>query len=340
MEQNMSAALEAQRSAHPLLEIRGLCVTFRRHPHMIQAVAGLTFRLGAGRTLAIIGESGSGKTVSCRALMGLLPASATVTGSARLAGTDLIALKEPEMRRHRGSAISMVFQDPARSLNPTMRVGYQITEVVRHHEPVDGQTARRRALELLDLLRVPDAARRFLAYPHELSGGTRQRVLIAIALAGRPKLLIADEATRSLDAITQAGILALLKDLQRQLNMALILVSHDLSLASRVADEILVMYAGRAVEHAATRSLFGHPRMPYTRALIDAIPRFDLPPHSPFPVVPGHPPDLSALPAGCAFAPRCGRASARCKDTQPVFAEQAHEHRYACWNPCDDEPRS
>ena len=321
----------------PLLQVSDLRVRFEaRRGAPVQAVAGLSYELDAGRTLAIIGESGSGKTVSSRAIMGLLPDYAKVTGSARLDGTELIGLNDSEMRRHRGADVAMVFQDPARSLNPTMRVGTQITEAVNAHADLDKAAARERALELLGLVRLPAAEQRFGEYPHQLSGGMRQRVMIAIALAAQPRLLIADEATTALDVTTQAQIMELLLELQEKLGMALVMISHDLGLAASFADEVVVMYAGRAVEQAPTRELFAHVRMPYTKALLDAIPRVERAPHTPLPVVAGRPPDLAALPAGCPFHPRCPKAQDMCRETAPPLEEGSPGHRWACWFPCED----
>ena len=320
----------------PLLEVRDLRVDFSHGGRRIRAVNGLSYALPVGRTLALIGESGSGKTVSSRAIMGLLPATATVSGSVRFEGQELIGLSDKAMRRHRGADIAMVFQDPSRSLNPTMRIGAQIAEAVRAHARVDRGAARDRALELLKLVRLPSPEQRLHEYAHQLSGGMRQRVVIAIALASEPKLLIADEATTALDVTTQAQIMELLRDLQRQLGMALVMISHDLGLAASFADEVVVMYAGRAVEQAPTRELFAHVRMPYTKALLDAIPRVERPPHTPLPVVAGRPPDLAALPAGCPFSPRCPKAQDMCRETAPPLEEGSPGHRWACWFPCED----
>jgi oligopeptide/dipeptide ABC transporter ATP-binding protein len=323
-------------AAGPLLEVSDLRVDFRLGGDHVRAVDGLGYTVAAGRTLAVIGESGSGKTVSSRAVMGLLPPSASVSGSIRFEGSELLGLGDKQLREHRGSSFAMVFQDPSRSLNPTMRIGKQVTEAVRAHLPLDRAAARERAIELLALVRLPAPERRFQEYPHQLSGGMRQRVVIAMALAGNPKLLFADEATTALDVTTQAQIMELLADLQRRLGMALVLISHDLGLAASFADEVVVMYAGRAVERAPTRKLFARVRMPYTKALLEAIPRVERPPHSALPVVPGRPPDLAALPPGCPFAPRCPNARDRCREEAPPFAEGEPEHWWACWFPCED----
>ena len=317
-----------------LLEVRDLSVTFRRGKSEVRAVNGLGYRVEAGRTVAIIGESGSGKTVSSRAVMGLLPASAAVTGSARLDGAELIGLSPRAMRRHRGADIAMVFQDPGRSLNPTIRVGHQITEAIRAHLPLSRRQAHERAVELLGLVRLSAPAHRFDEYPHQLSGGMRQRVMIALALSCGPRLLIADEATTALDVTTQAQVMDLLMDLKSQLGMALVMISHDLSLAASYADDVIVMYAGQLVEQAPTKALFSDVRMPYTRALLEAIPRLEREPHEMLPPIPGRPPDLSARPAGCPFAPRCAGARPRCGEQAPPVTEDGDGHRWACWFPC------
>jgi oligopeptide/dipeptide ABC transporter ATP-binding protein len=316
-----------------LLEVEDLRVAFAAGGREIRAVDGVSYKVDAGHTLAIIGESGSGKTVGCRAIMGLLPTGTAISGSARLRGTELIGLSDAALRKHRGSDMAMVFQDPARSLNPTMRVGAQITEAIRTHRKVSKAEAHAQAVELLRLVRIPAADRRFYEYPHQLSGGMRQRVVIAMALACRPKLLIADEATTALDVTTQAQIMELLLELRAELGMTLMLISHDLGLARSCADEVIVMYAGQIVEQASTPQLFTSVRMPYTQALFEAIPRLERPAHSPLPVIGGRPPDLSALPAGCSFAPRCRRAADDCRTIAPPLAEHEPGHRWACWHP-------
>ncbi|CCH88343.1 ABC transporter ATP-binding protein, putative oligo/dipeptide transport protein [Modestobacter italicus] len=320
----------------PLLTVEDLRVQFTRGGRRINAVNGLSYEMVPGRLMAIIGESGSGKSVSSRALMGLLPGTATITGSIRLDGRELIGLDEKELRKLRGGDIAMVFQDPARSLNPTMKIGAQITEAVRAHADLDKKGAQDRAVELLRLVRLPAPERRFHEYPHQLSGGMRQRVMIAIALAGEPRLLIADEATTALDVTTQAQIMELLVELRERLGMAVIMISHDLGLAASYAEDVVVMYAGRAVEHAPVQTLFSNVRMPYTRALLGAIPALEREPHSMLPVTPGQPPDMSALPRGCPFRPRCPNATDKCLE-HPPFLEHEPDHWYACWHPAGTE---
>jgi oligopeptide/dipeptide ABC transporter ATP-binding protein len=319
-------------ASEPLLTVSDLRVVFTRGDRRIHAVNGLSYDLHAGRMLAIIGESGSGKSVSSRALLGMLPPSADVSGSAKITGTELVGMPDRQMRRLRGGDLAMVFQDPSRSLNPTMRIGSQLTEAIGVHERHDRRSMRERAVELLRLVRLPAPERRFFEYPHQLSGGMRQRVMIAIALAGKPRLLIADEATSALDVTTQAQIMELLVELQQSLGMAVILISHDLGLAASYAQDVLVMYAGRAVEYAPTEKLFAALRMPYTRALLGAIPQLEAEPHTPLPVIHGQPPDLSALPAGCPFRPRCDAASDRCVEA-PALTEHEPQHWWACWHP-------
>jgi oligopeptide/dipeptide ABC transporter ATP-binding protein len=322
-----------------LLQVDDLRVAFAAGGREIRAVDGVSYSVEAGRTLAIIGESGSGKTVGCRAIMGLLPGTAAISGSARLRGTEMIGLSDSELRRHRGQDMAMIFQDPARSLNPTLRVGAQITEAITTHRKVGKSEARAQAIELLRLVRIPAAERRFHEYPHQLSGGMRQRIMIAMALACRPKLLIADEATTALDVTTQAQIMELLLELQTELGMALILISHDLGLAASYADEVVVMYAGKIVEQAPAKRLFGAGgtvKMRYTRALLDAIPHLERAAHTELPVVSGRPPDPMALPLGCSFAPRCPAAEADCTVEEPALVEHAAGHRWACYHPCEN----
>jgi oligopeptide/dipeptide ABC transporter ATP-binding protein len=322
-----------------LLEVEDLRVSFAVGGREVRAVDGVSYTVEPGRTLAIIGESGSGKTVGCRAIMGLLPFNTAVSGSARLRGSELIGLTDAQLRKHRGQDMAMVFQDPARSLNPTMRVGVQITEAIRTHRKVDKREAHKQAVELLRLVRIPAPERRFHEYPHQLSGGMRQRVMIAIALACRPKLLIADEATTALDVTTQAQIMELMLELQAELGMSLVFISHDLGLAASYADEVVVMYAGKIVEQAPAKKLFGAGgtvRMRYTRALLDAIPHIERAAHTELPVVAGRPPDPTAMPPGCSFAPRCAHAADDCLAKSPALAEHSPGHSWACWHPCEN----
>src|SRR6201994_4589680 len=322
-----------------LLEVEDLRVAFAAGGREVRAVDGISYKVDPGRTLAIIGESGSGKTVGCRAIMGLLPTGTEISGSARLRGTELIGLSDSQLRKHRGSDMAMVFQDPARSLNPTMRVGKQITEAIRTHRKVSKKDARDQAVELLRLVRIPAPERRFNEHPDQLSGGMRQRVAIHLAPACRPRLLIADEATTALDVTTQAQIMELLLELQQGLDMALIFISHDLGLAASYADEVVVMYAGKVVEQAPAKRLFGAGgtvKMRYTRALLDAIPHLERPAHTELPVVAGRPPDPASLPPGCNSAPRCPAAADDCTAKAPALAEHAPGHRWACWHPCEN----
>lgn len=314
-----------------LLAVKDLHVSFDTGSRIVRAVNGLSYTLDRGRMLAIIGESGSGKSVSSRALMGLLPPKAKISGSITFRGEQLIGKGEREMRKLRGSSMAMVFQDPARSLNPTMSVGNQITETLRVQTKMSKQAAKDRGMELLKLVRIQAPERRFHEYPHQLSGGMRQRVMIAIALAGEPDLLIADEATTALDVTTQAQIMELLVELQERLGTAVIMISHNLGLAASYAQDVVVMYAGREVEYAPSTTLFADVRMPYTRALLAAIPKLDGTPHTLLPTIPGQPPNLAALPKGCPFQPRCDLATDQCA-TPPPFQEHRPEHWWACWH--------
>lgn len=328
-----AAQPEVQPWPGPLLEVSDLRVTFRARGSTVYAVQGISFSAEPGRTLAIIGESGSGKTVSAQAVMGILPRSARVEGSIRFKGEEMVGRSAHDLRDYRGRCVAMVFQNPERSLNPTMRIGTQVAEAVRTHLPVDRKRAHDRAVELLRMVRLPSPDRRYYEYPHQLSGGMRQRVVIAIALACEPAVLIADEATTALDVTTQAQIMDLLMDLQQQTGTALLMISHDLGLAASYADEVMVMYAGKIVEQAPTEQLFANVRMPYTQALLDAIPRIELEPHFLLPVVGGRPPDLSAIPAGCPFAPRCPEVQQDCKDSAPPLEQHEPERWWACWHP-------
>jgi len=333
-----AAAPERQLGPSPLLEVSDLRVTFQTRLGTVYAVQGVNLTVEPGRTLALIGESGSGKTVSAQAIMGILPRSAKVSGSIKFKGDEIVGCGEHELRDYRGRSVAMVFQNPERSLNPTMRAGMQIAEAIQVHLPVTKKEAHERAVELLRMVRLPAPERRFYEYPHQLSGGMRQRVVIAIALACDPAVLIADEATTALDVTTQAQIMDLLLDLQQETGTALLMISHDLGLAASYAEEVIVMYAGKIVEQAPTKELFAGVRMPYTQALLDAIPRIEMEPHVLLPVVGGRPPDLAVIPPGCSFAPRCPRAEQDCKDTSPPLQQHEPGRWWACWHPLGKEP--
>ncbi|MGH9029661.1 MAG: ABC transporter ATP-binding protein [Acidimicrobiales bacterium] len=317
-----------------LLEVEELHTGFKTPRGLARAVDGVSFELHRSKTLGIVGESGSGKTMLVRSIMGLLPTgSVERSGTVRFAGHDLTALEPPQLRDIWGTQMALVFQDPMTALNPVVRIGRQITESLRMRAGLDRSAARETAVSLLKSVGIPDPARRLRAYPHELSGGMRQRVMIAISIACSPRLLLADEPTTGLDVTVQAQILALLRNLQRERQMAMILVTHDLSVVAGFTDEIAVMYAGRIVEHAATRVLFSDTRMPYTEALLGSIPRLSEPSHTRLRVIPGRPPDLALQPEGCAFAPRCAYVQDRCRREAPPLRTAGPGHRFACWYP-------
>jgi len=299
-----------------LLDVRNLSARFAGDDAVVTAVDDLSFTLRLGETLCLLGESGSGKTVTMRALMRLLPPTAILSGSVMLDGIDVMALDGSQLKSIRGSKLSMVFQDPMSALDPVFTIGSQIAEIVIAHEGLSRQEARARALELLDIVKIPSAKRRLDAYPHQLSGGLRQRAMIAIALSCRPKLLLADEPTTALDATVQIQILHLLREIQRTLGMAMILVTHDLGVACETADRIAVMYAGRFVETADVRSLVHTPWHPYTIGLFTSAVAGQARGQV-LSQIPGSPPDLSDLPPGCPFAPRCAQALDRCRSERP-----------------------
>ncbi|KAF0218440.1 MAG: peptide/nickel transport system ATP-binding [Geobacteraceae bacterium] len=321
--------------ARHLLLLDNLSVHIPVPGGILRAVDGVSLSLEPGKTLAIVGESGCGKSMLCRAIMGILPGAAAVGGRIVFAGEDLRTLSEKGLNGIRGRRIGIVLQDPMSSLNPVIKIGQQIAEPMRHHLRMPAAGAMERAVSLLDSVGIPQPAQRVDCYPHQLSGGMRQRVAIAIALACDPQLLIADEPTTALDVTVQAEILNLLGRLQKERNMGMILVTHDLGVVAGRAHDTAVMYAGRIVEQAQTPELFDRMRMPYTRALFDSVPRLDDPPNRVLPAIDGQPPDLAALPPGCRFAPRCMRAQERCRVEEPSLVENGREdHRYACWFPC------
>jgi peptide/nickel transport system ATP-binding protein len=301
----------------PLLEIRDLKVSFWTPAGVLEAVSGIDLELDRGEVLGLVGESGSGKSVAMKAVLGLLPSRARVSGAIRFRGRDVLALDEREMRRLRGGRIAMIFQDPLTAFNPVARVGDQIAEMLwLHDRALSRRELRARSIELLELVSIPEPTRRIDAYPHEFSGGMRQRAMIAMALANNPELLIADEPTTALDVTVQAQILDVLRDLQRRLGIGLVLVTHDLGVVAGMAQRVAVMYAGRLVEQAPVDMLFARPRHPYTHGLIGAVPRPDQR-SGELLTIEGSPPSLAARPAGCAFAPRCPHAVELCRRERP-----------------------
>jgi peptide/nickel transport system ATP-binding protein len=319
-----------------VLEVKNLQTVFFTASGLFRAVDNLSLTVRRGETLAIVGESGCGKSVSALSIMRLVPdpPGRIVGGEVWLEGTDLLALDNETMRDIRGNRISMIFQEPMTSLNPVMRIGDQITEAVRLHQPLSAKQAWTQAVEMLRLVRIPEPARRAQEYPHQLSGGMRQRAMIAMALACRPTLLIADEPTTALDVTIQAQILALIMDLQKELGTGLVLITHDLGVVAQTAQRVIVMYAGQKVEEADVDGLFAAPRHPYTRGLMASIPTLPLPgtrPSARLAEIPGTVPSLVRLPQGCAFAPRCPLAIERCRAEYPPLEKFGGNHWAACW---------
>jgi oligopeptide/dipeptide ABC transporter ATP-binding protein len=329
-----SAPYAVRPAARRLLDVVEIATHFRTPRGVVRAVDGVSLSLDRGTTLGIVGESGSGKSVLSRSIMGLLPKRNVIReGQVVYEGTDITKLSPDELRDLWGTEMAMIFQDPMTSLNPVLRVGAQITEGLRVHLDMDRKTANATALALLRSVGIPEPERRLRQYPHELSGGMRQRVMIAVALACGPKLLFADEPTTALDVTVQAQILNLLAQQQRERDMAVILVTHDLGVVAGRTDHIAVMYAGQLVEVAPTASLFANVRMPYTEALLRSIPMLDQQRHSRLQVIPGRPPDLVDPPRGCRFAPRCPYVQERCRHEPPPLLDGGGGHLYRCWYP-------
>ena len=313
-----------------LAQVTDLSVRFVTREATVYAVNGVSFTVQPGEVLCILGESGSGKSVTLRALMRLLPPRrAEIRGDVRVEGRDVLAMRAGELRDLRGGLVSMIFQEPMTALDPVYTIGRQIGETVRRHIGCDRAAARQRALELLELVRVPSAARRLDAYPHELSGGLRQRVMIAMALSCNPRLLLADEPTTALDATVQVQVLILLRRLQRELGMGMIFVTHDLGVAAEIADRIAVMYAGRIVESGPVAQVLGAPAHPYTAGLLASTVHGQSA-ESDIDAIPGSPPDLRRLPQGCSFAPRCARRAPECRRAVPEPRHSAPDHMAAC----------
>jgi oligopeptide transport system ATP-binding protein len=317
----------------PLLEVRNLTTTFRTERGPLAAVDDVSFDVEAGETLAIVGESGSGKSVTALSILRLIPdpPGRITAGSVRFEGRDLLGLSDVEIRAVRGNRIAMIFQEPMTSLNPSLTVGLQVAEPVVLHRKSIWRAALERAAGLLRKAQISDPESRLAAYPHQFSGGMRQRVMIAMALACEPKLIIADEPTTALDVTVQAQILELLKALTREAGSALILITHDLGVVARHADRVCVMYAGRIVESGPARAIYENPQHPYTIGLMASVPRLDQPVGRKLIPIEGQPPDLAALPPGCAFEPRCRHASPRCRSERPVLEPVGDRHIRACF---------
>ncbi|HVR28980.1 MAG TPA: ABC transporter ATP-binding protein [Thermoanaerobaculia bacterium] len=317
----------------PVLSVRDLAVSFRTSRGLVRAVEGVSFDVDPGETLAIVGESGSGKSVTALAILRLVPdpPGSIDRGEIRFGGQNLLALDREGIRAIRGNRIAMIFQEPMSSLNPVLTVGMQVGEPIREHRGLPWSETLSEVAELLSRVSIPDAASRLGSYPHQYSGGMRQRVMIAMSLACRPELIVADEPTTALDVTVQAQILALLKRLTREAGSALILITHDLGIVARYADRVAVMYGGRIVETAPARELYARPRHPYTRGLLDSVPRLDADRRRRLVPIEGQPPDLASLPPGCAFAPRCGRVMDRCRVERPALERVGERHLKACF---------
>ena len=342
----------------PVLDIQNLSTHIKLTSSVVQAVGNVDMQIDAGETLGVVGESGCGKSMTGLSIMGLLPPGGSIVngsvklatlsiigllppggsivgGSIKLNGRELVGLKDEELRRLRGNEIAMIFQDPLTSLDPTKSIGYQVSEPVRLHRGASKAEALDRAVEVLGLVGLPRPKERLSDYPHQLSGGLRQRVMIAMALACEPKLLIADEPTTALDVTIQAQILALLKDLKDRLGMAMLLITHDMGVIAGNADRVNVMYAGRVVETAEAATLFEDMHHPYTQALLASIPQLHQDARKALHAIPGLPPDLAHLPQGCRFAARCPRATDKCRAEEPPLSGKTFDHRFACWHPVD-----
>jgi oligopeptide/dipeptide ABC transporter ATP-binding protein len=316
-----------------LLEVRDLRTSFRTATGVVRAVDGVSWDVEPGETVALVGESGCGKSVSALSIMRLVaePAGRIEGGEIVYKGRDLLKLSEEEMRGVRGREIAMIFQEPMTSLNPVLSIGRQLTEGLEIHLRMERSAARARAVELLGMVGIPDAQRRLAQYPHHFSGGMRQRMMIAMALACNPSLILADEPTTALDVTIQAQILELMRELSRRLGVAMLIITHNLGVVARYADRVNVMYAGRIIEQACAAELYANPRHPYTLGLLRSVPRLDEPRRARLDPIQGQPPDLTRLPPGCAFGPRCAYRVERCGEAVPPLQTAGAAHRSACW---------
>jgi oligopeptide/dipeptide ABC transporter ATP-binding protein len=322
-----------ERIVTKLLEVKDLRTTFSTSGGLVRAVDGVSWDINEGETVALVGESGCGKSVSALSIMRLVapPAGRIESGEIIFKGRDLLKLSEEEMRGVRGSEIGMIFQEPMTSLNPVLTVERQLTEGMEIHFKTEPAAARARAIRLLSMVGIPDPERRLPQYPHHFSGGMRQRIMIAMALACNPQLILADEPTTALDVTIQAQILELMRNLSRELGVAMLIITHNLGVVARYADRVNVMYAGRIIEQAAARELYAHPRHPYTLGLLRSVPRLDEPRRARLDPIQGQPPDLTRLPPGCAFYPRCKYRVERCAEVPPLSTFDEAGHRAACW---------
>ncbi|MCM3772107.1 ABC transporter ATP-binding protein [Priestia aryabhattai] len=315
-----------------IIQIKNLHVQFSTYGGQVQAVRGVSFDLHKGETLAIVGESGCGKSVTSQSIMRLIPTppGRITSGSILFKGQDLTKLSEKKMRDIRGADISMIFQDPMTALNPTLRIGEQIAENIMQHENISKEKAKEKAFEMLELVGIPNPKERLKQYPHEFSGGMRQRIVIAMALVCNPEVLIADEPTTALDVTIQAQILELFKDIQQKTDVSIVLITHDLGVVAQVADRVAVMYAGKIVEIGTRRDIFYTPQHPYTKGLLRSVPRLDLYESELVPIA-GSPPDLFAPPSGCSFAPRCPYVMEVCDRMYPASTKLKESHQVHCW---------
>lgn len=327
----LTAETLSDQASQPLLEVSDLHVKFPTPDGVVHAVRGVSFDLKPSEVLGVVGESGSGKSVTSLAIMGLLPRGAQVTGSVQFRNQELLSLRDKDLSVHRGRDIAMVFQDPMTSLNPVYKVGKQIIEAIKiHHRDISDKQALERAIELLDIVGIPRAKDRINSYPHEFSGGMRQRVVIAIAMANEPAIIIADEPTTALDVTVQAQVLDTLAKAREHTRAAIILITHDLGVVASLADRVMVMYAGRPVEIGDVADIYYRPKMPYTIGLLGSLPRLDAPVDQPLTPITGSPPSLLNIGVGCAFSPRCPMSQAQCKETDPPLIDVGEQHFSAC----------